>query len=184
MLYPSPPLRLAEAERSPSKCARARACVCERARGPLIVSRTSTRRIDLSHGKRQIAVRRRSFASLGRGCGATSDREREGGGEERKHRREEEREERTSGGNPGSEADILGLETYAPTCLSASFRLAGSLGKSHVNGTNAARVRSIKGWRLVDLLFPYDSTRGGSIPRNGSPRKILIRVEDRSSGGM
>lgn len=44
------------------------------------MSRTSTRRIDLSHGKRQIAVRRRSFASLGRGCGATSDREREGGG--------------------------------------------------------------------------------------------------------
>lgn len=159
-----------------------RARVCERARGPLIVSRTSTRRIDLSHGKRQIAVRRRSFASLGRGCGATSDRERRGR-EERKRRREEEREERTSGGNPGSEADTLGLETYAPTCLSASFRLAGSLGKSHVNGTNAARVRPIKGWRLVDLPFPYDSTRGGSIPRNGSPRKILIRVKDRSPGG-
>lgn len=84
MLYPSPP-PLGE-ERSPSKCALVCVCVCERARGPLIVSRTSARRIDLSHGKRQIAVRRRSFASLGRGCGATSDRgrEREGGEEARK----------------------------------------------------------------------------------------------------
>ena len=33
------------------------------ARGPLIVSRTSASRIDLSHGERQIAVRR-SFGSL------------------------------------------------------------------------------------------------------------------------
>lgn len=47
-------------------------CVCHggkcvhavNARGPLIVSRTSARRIDLSHGKRQIAVRR-TFGSRG-----------------------------------------------------------------------------------------------------------------------
>lgn len=104
-----------------------------------------------------------------------NERSREREREERKRGREE---ERTSGGNPGSEADTLGRETYAPTCLSASFRLAGLLGKSHVNGTNAARVRPIKGWRLVDLPFPYDSTRGGGI----DPSEWLAS-KDLNSGG-
>lgn len=45
------------------------------ARGPLIVSRTSSRRIDLSHAKRQIAVRR-SFGSGGVVAGLRKNRER------------------------------------------------------------------------------------------------------------
>ena len=67
------------------------------------MSRTSARRIDLSHGERQIAVRR-SFASLeasGPRLGNERERkrergkEREGGSEEGKERK----------GNPGSGAD-------------------------------------------------------------------------------
>ena len=66
-------------EEARSRCGRALA------RGPLIVSRTSARRIDLSHGERQIAVRR-SFASL-----EASDPRL---GNEREREREERREKR------------------------------------------------------------------------------------------
>lgn len=125
---PCPSPRLARPGRREEKGSRgggahtARLSVRALARGPLIVSRTSARRIDLSHGKRQIAARR-SLASLGSPTRQRA-REREGGGEEK-----------------GAREQIRSAAKRAPTCLSTSFRLAGLLGRPHVNGTNAARVR-------------------------------------------
>lgn len=129
---PCPSPRLARPGRREEKGSRgggahtARLSVRALARGPLIVSRTSARRIDLSHGKRQIAARR-SLASLGSPTRQRA-REREGGGEEEGE------------GIPARE-QIRSAAKRAPTCLSTSFRLAGLLGRPHVNGTNAARVR-------------------------------------------
>lgn len=77
MPYPSPRGEGLAGEEARSRCGRALA------RGPLIVSRTSARRIDLSHGERQIAVRR-SFASLeasGPRLGNERERKRERGKE-------------------------------------------------------------------------------------------------------